>query len=74
LNGIGRWAIWPDGRRTRVRYEWIVAVTQPRLRLLGPLMRPLFVWNHNIIMGRGFKGLLGKLAPQRAAPPNIRKV
>jgi len=70
LSGIGRWAIWPDGRRTRVRYEWIVEVKEPRMRLLTPLLRPVFVWNHNTVMGWGFKGLVAKLA----APQPARKI
>jgi uncharacterized protein YndB with AHSA1/START domain len=66
LAGVGRWAIWPDGRRTRVRHEWIVALRQPRLRFFAPLLRPVFVWNHNAVMSWGFKGLVGKLAAERA--------
>jgi carbon monoxide dehydrogenase subunit G len=73
LSGTGRWSIWPDGRRTRARYEWIVEVKEPRLRLFAPLLRPLFVWNHNTVMGWGFKGLVAKLAAPRAAAAPTRK-
>ncbi len=66
LSGIARWGIWPDGQRTRVRYEWIVAVKEPRLRLLAPLLRQVVVWNHNTVMGSGFKGLVAKFTTQAA--------
>ncbi len=57
-----------------MRYEWIVEVKEPRLRLLAPLLRPLFVWNHNTVMGWGFQGLVAKLAAPRAAPTPLRKI
>jgi uncharacterized protein YndB with AHSA1/START domain len=66
LSGIGRWGIWPDGRRTRVRYEWIVEVKEPRLRLLVPLLRQVVIWNHNTVMASGFNGLVAKLTAKKA--------
>jgi Polyketide cyclase / dehydrase and lipid transport len=67
LSGTGRWGIWPDGRSTRVRYEWFVAVAHPRLALFAPLLRPVFVWNHYVVMGWGFKGLVQKFAAPHTA-------
>jgi hypothetical protein len=74
LSGIGRWDVWPDGRRTRVRYEWIVEIVEPRLRLLTPLLRRAFIWNHNAAMGSGFKGLVAKLAAQGGNTQPTRKI
>ncbi len=68
LSGIGRWSVWPDGRRTRARYEWIVEVKEPRIRFLAPLLRPVFVWNHNTVMGSGFNGLVAKFTTQGTSP------
>jgi hypothetical protein len=45
-----------------VRYEWIVEVTKPWQRLLAPVLRPVFTWNHNVVMGWGYDGLVKKLA------------
>ena len=56
-----------------MRYEWIVEVKEPRLRLLAPLLRPVFVWNHNTVMGWGFQGLVAKLAA-RARRRALRKI
>jgi Polyketide cyclase / dehydrase and lipid transport len=73
LSGVGRWGIWPDGRHTRVRYEWIVDLEAPRLRFVEPLLRPVFVWSHNTAMGWGFKGLVAKLAAAGAGAQTMRK-
>jgi len=62
LAGFGRWTIGGDDARTAVRYEWIVDVTRPWQRLLAPVLRPVFAWNHNVVMGWGQQGLSRKLA------------
>lgn len=62
LAGLGRWTLSPDGACTNVRYEWIVEVTQPWMRLLAPVMKPVFTWNHNTVMRWGEDGLRRKLA------------
>jgi hypothetical protein len=31
------------------------------MNILGPLARPAFVWNHNLVMGRGGEGLARQL-------------
>jgi uncharacterized protein YndB with AHSA1/START domain len=61
LSGTGRWTLTPSGGRTQVRYEWIVEVTKPWMRLVAPLARPVFAWNHNVVMGWGYDGLARKL-------------
>jgi uncharacterized protein YndB with AHSA1/START domain len=62
LTGLGRWRLTPEGATTQVRYEWIVEVTKPWQRRLAPLLRPVFTWNHNVVMGWGYQGLAKKLA------------
>ncbi len=42
LNGLGRWRLKADGARTQVRYDWIVDVTRPWMRVAAPLLRPVF--------------------------------
>ncbi len=62
LDGLGRWTLSGGADQTDVRYEWIVAVTKPWQRLLAPLLRSVFAWNHGVVMGRGYAGLQHKLA------------
>lgn len=73
LSGHARWDIWPDGQRTRVRYDWIAEVMEPRLRALAPLMRRAFIWQHNRIMASGFKGLVTALASSKGKAQPARK-
>jgi uncharacterized protein YndB with AHSA1/START domain len=61
LTGIGRWRLSGDGAHTGAQYEWIVDVTKPWQRLFAPLLRPVFTWNHNIVMAWGEAGLARKL-------------
>jgi hypothetical protein len=62
LAGTGRWTLAPAGTGTQVRYDWIVEVTKPWMRLIAPLARPVFAWNHNVVMEWGRRGLQRKLA------------
>lgn len=62
LAGLGRWTLCPDGARTHVRYDWIVEVTKPWMRLGVPLLWPVFAWNHGKVMAWGYDGLTRKLA------------
>lgn len=61
LDGTGRWELRQDGDWTHVRYDWRVATTKPWMNLLAPVARPLFAWNHNVVMGWGGEGLAGRL-------------
>jgi hypothetical protein len=61
LRGIGRWTVAADGMHTRVHYDWRVEVTQPWMRFVAPLARPVFAWNHGVVMGWGGEGLARRL-------------
>jgi uncharacterized protein YndB with AHSA1/START domain len=65
LDGLGRWTLRADGDRTHVRYDWIVAVSKPWMRLCAPLLRPVFTWNHEVVMGWGLDGIRKYLAQKR---------
>lgn len=67
LRGRGLWTLAATTRGTTVRYDWCVDVTQSWMRVLAPLLRPVFAWNHRVVMERGRRGLLQELA--RAHPP-----
>ena len=57
LNGIGRWRLRALGKSSCVRYEWTVATGKPWMTILGPLLAPIFTWNHNQVMIEGGRGL-----------------
>jgi hypothetical protein len=63
LEGRGLWRFFADGSGTVVvRYDWQVRTTKLWMNLLSPLARPLFKWNHDVVMGWGAEGLKKRLA------------
>ena len=65
LSGTGLWRLTHDGGVTRVRYDWNVRTTKPWMNLLAPIARPLFKWNHDVVMNWGADGLARKLGVER---------
>jgi hypothetical protein len=61
LEGVGVWTLLEDRGWTKVRYDWSVRTTKPWMNLLAPVARPLFAWNHDVIMRWGGEGLAGRL-------------
>jgi hypothetical protein len=61
LDGTGRWTLRRDGEGTHVRYDWQIDITKPWQVALAPLLRPLFSWNHNVVMGWGYEDLKTRL-------------
>ena len=57
LEGTGRWQLSHQGPVTRVGYIWTVHTTKNWMNWLAPLARPLFEWNHNLVMQQGAEGL-----------------
>jgi hypothetical protein len=66
----GRWraVLSPMGVGTRADLTWEVTVERPILRLLAPLLRPAFAWNHRWTTPRGEAGLRAFLAERRQRP------
>ena len=62
LDGTGIWTLWEENGGTHVRYDWRVDVTKGWMRLLAPLLRPVFAWNHNVVMRWGEEGARRLLA------------
>lgn len=62
LQGFGCWTFAEADGMTTVRYDWNVATTKAWMNLLAPLARPLFAWNHDVVMAWGREGLLRLLA------------
>jgi hypothetical protein len=67
LQGKGLWTFTREGGRTVARYDWRVETTKPWMNLLSPVARPLFSWNHDVVMGWGEEGLKRRLAGRLAA-------
>ena len=57
LQGTGCWTFAAAEGITTVRYDWNVQTTQAWMNLLAPLARPIFAWNHDVVMTWGSEGL-----------------
>jgi hypothetical protein len=58
LQGRGRWHFSRNGAQTHLRYDWEVAVTKQWMKLLAPVLRPAFAWNHSVVMEWGRQDLI----------------
>ena len=65
--GTGVWTFEPDGDATRVTYEWRVRTEKLLLKLLSPILKPLFKSNHDRVMADGERALRAELERRRAA-------
>lgn len=73
LDGTGRWTLTEEGSGTGVRYDWRVELTKPWQRALAPILRPMFAWNHTVVMGWGEAGIrkhLGIAGRASTLPPD----
>lgn len=57
LDGIGRWHFFQRGAHSEVHYEWHVHSTRWWMNVMAPMVRPLFIRNHNLVMAQGGDGL-----------------
>jgi mannose-6-phosphate isomerase-like protein (cupin superfamily)/uncharacterized protein YndB with AHSA1/START domain len=57
LRGRGTWTLTPIDSGTHVRFDWQVHADRKLLRVLTPVLRPLFRWNHNWAIARAMEGL-----------------
>jgi quercetin dioxygenase-like cupin family protein/uncharacterized protein YndB with AHSA1/START domain len=58
LRGHGRWTLTENpGGGTHVRFDWRVHADRALLRVLTPILRPLFRWNHAWAIARAREGL-----------------
>jgi len=60
LEGVGTWRLF-EGLGTAVVYDWRVRTTQAWMNVLGPVARPAFSWNHDLVMRQGGRGLAKRL-------------
>ena len=57
LTGTGHWRLFERDGVTAVLYEWNVRTTRPWMNALAPVARPVFEYNHNVVMRWGGEGL-----------------
>jgi Polyketide cyclase / dehydrase and lipid transport len=57
LAGTGRWRLFEEDGTTAVLYDWEVETTSRWMNVLAPLARPVFAWNHDVVMRQGGEGL-----------------
>jgi uncharacterized protein YndB with AHSA1/START domain len=61
LEGTGLYEVFPVEGGSGVRHTWIVATTRRWMNALAPVARPVFAWNHAVLMRDFATGLAGRL-------------
>ena len=69
VEGEGRWEVAEVAGGAAVRFDWRVRPRPAWMRLLSPLARPVFVWNHAALMREGGDGLAARLGTRLLGPP-----
>ena len=67
LEGHGIWRFFEGAEGTAVTYEWVVRTTRPWMNAVAPLLRPVFAWNHDVVMRQGGEGLARLLGARLVA-------
>jgi uncharacterized protein YndB with AHSA1/START domain len=57
LRGHGIWTLTPRNGKVHVRFDWHVHADRTLIRVLTPILRPLFRWNHNVAIRDAMRGL-----------------
>jgi uncharacterized protein YndB with AHSA1/START domain len=70
LSGRGIWTLTETGGHVHVRFDWRVNADRGFIRVLTPVLRPLFRWNHNWAVARAMEGL-EPYARRMAAPARV---
>jgi hypothetical protein len=61
LAGTGHWRLFEQDGITAVTYEWDVRTTKRWMNLIAPVARPVFAYNHDVVMRWGGEGLARRL-------------
>ena len=61
LAGDGHWRLFEQNGVTAVTYEWNVRTTKAWMNVIGPVAKPLFAYNHDVVMRWGGEGLAQRL-------------
>ena len=74
VHGMGLWVIEPvSAQQVDITYRWEVMLHKPWMRLLAPLLRGVFSWNHFTVMQAGAKGMARQLTPLASRPGQPRR-
>lgn len=57
LEGRGTWVFEQENGHAVVKYFWVVKTNSTFMNLLAPVLKPVFEWNHDVVMKWGGKGL-----------------
>jgi hypothetical protein len=71
FEGIWRAELVRDGDGTKVLLDWRVEVQMPLIRLLSPVLKPIFAWNHRWTTPRGEQGLCRYLRAKHGRLPAL---
>src|SRR4051812_7746902 len=74
LNGRGIWTLVQHGDSTDITYDWRVSADKPIVKLLSPVLKPLFKSSHDWIMKKGEQSLLLELQRRRAVSDATRNM
>ncbi len=61
LEGQGEWFFSEDNGIAHIQYNWDVFTTKKWMNYLSFLLEPVFIYNHNVVMHWGERGLAKKL-------------
>jgi len=61
LEGLGRWTFREADGKTIVQYEWQVQTNKAWMNAFAFLLKPLFQWNHKVVMQWGYEDLTAEL-------------
>lgn len=53
FDGRGIWTLEPDGDNVNVTFDWRLKAEKPLLRILSPVLKPVFEANHRWAMEQG---------------------
>ncbi len=68
VGGSGRWSVREIPGGTLVHFDWLVTPRLAWMRALSPLARPVFNWNHRMLMVEGGESLAQRLSVPLLAP------
>ncbi len=57
LEGRGTWVFETENEMAVVKYYWVVKTNSVIMNFLAPVMKPIFEWNHDVVMKWGAEGL-----------------
>ena len=67
LTGSGHWRLYEHAGVTAVTYEWNVRTAKAWMNLVAPLAKPIFAYNHDVVMRWGGEGLANRLGARLLA-------